>query len=144
KTVTRAASIENLARIADDLQLPHPVHLHCNKLGVPGNYETTIETMKVLQGHRAHLAHLQFHAYGGDDWSTMRSEAPRVADAFIANRNLTADAGAVLFGDAVTITARGPWPHPLYQLTSRQSGNLDGEDETGYGSVTYLYQDPNP
>ena len=30
--------------------------------------------MKVLEGSRAHLAHLQYHAYGGDDWYTMRSE----------------------------------------------------------------------
>ena len=135
KTVTPAMIIENLATMADDLGLPHPVHLHCNNLGVPGNFETTIETMNVLQGHRAHLAHLQFHAYGGHDWSTMRSEASRVADAFNASRNLTTDAGAVLFGDAVTITADGPWQHLLYQLTGRKWGNLDVENETGCGIV---------
>ena len=57
------------------LGLPHPLHLHCNNLGMPGNFTTTLETMKVLEGHRAHLAHLQYHAYGGDDWATMRSES---------------------------------------------------------------------
>ena len=36
--------------------------------------------MNILQGHRAHLAHLQYHAYGGDDWDTMRSGRPEVAD----------------------------------------------------------------
>ncbi|HJZ75561.1 MAG TPA: formylmethanofuran dehydrogenase subunit A [Vicinamibacterales bacterium] len=143
KTVTPAMIIEGLAAIADDLGLPHPVHLHCNNLGVPGNFETTLETMNVLQGHRAHLAHLQFHAYGGDDWSTMRSEASRVAEAFNASRNLTADAGAVLFGDAVTITADGPWQHLLYQLTGRKWGNLDVENETGCGIVPYVYKDRN-
>src|SRR3954468_11915309 len=45
KTVTAAMIIEGLATIADDLRLPHPVHLHCNNLGVPGNFATTIETM---------------------------------------------------------------------------------------------------
>src|SRR5262252_2972771 len=143
KTVTPAMIIENLATMADDLGLPHPVHLHCNNLGVPGNFETTIETMNVLQGHRAHLAHLQFHAYGGHDWSTMRSEAARVAGAFNANRNLTTDAGAVLFGDAVTITADGPWQHLLYQLTGRKWGNLDVENETGCGIVPYTYKGSN-
>jgi formylmethanofuran dehydrogenase subunit A len=143
RTVTPAMIIGSLAQIADALQLPHPVHLHCNNLGVPGNFETTIETMNVLQGHRAHLAHLQFHAYGGSDWSSMRSESARVADAFKANRNLTADAGAVLFGDAVTITADGPWQHLLYQLTGRKWGNLDVENETGCGIVPYVYKDRN-
>ena len=38
--------------------------------------------MKTLEGNRAHLAHLQYHAYGGDDWSTMRSESARIADLF--------------------------------------------------------------
>ena len=61
--------------IVDELGLPHPLHLHCNNLGTPGNVATTLETMKVLEGTAAHMAHLQFHAYGGDDWHTMRSEA---------------------------------------------------------------------
>jgi formylmethanofuran dehydrogenase subunit A len=99
--------------------------------------------MNVLEGHRAHLAHLQFHAYGGDDWSTMRSESARIAEAFSAHKNLTADAGAVLFGDAVTITADGPWQHLLYQLTGHKWGNLDVENETGCGIVPYVYKDRN-
>jgi formylmethanofuran dehydrogenase subunit A len=139
--VTPAAVIAGLAQIVDDLKLPHPLHLHCNNLGIPGNFATTIETMKVLEGRRAHLAHLQFHAYGGDDWGTMRSEAAAIADAFNAHTNLTTDAGAILFGDAVTITADGPWQHLLYQLTGRKWGNLDVENETGCGIVPYVYKD---
>src|SRR5499427_1525592 len=73
--VTPARIIAGLAGIIDELGLPHPLHLHCNNLGAPGNVATTIETMKVLEGRRAHLAHLQFHAYGGEDWHSMRSEA---------------------------------------------------------------------
>src|SRR6187200_2568122 len=68
KTITAAQIIQQLAQIVDELGLPHPMHLHQNNLGVPGNVTSTIETMRVLQGHRAHLAHLQFHAYGGHDW----------------------------------------------------------------------------
>jgi formylmethanofuran dehydrogenase subunit A len=139
--VTPAKIITSLAGIVDDLKLPHPVHLHCNNLGIPGNYATTLETMKVLDGHRAHLAHLQFHAYGGDDWGTMRSESAAIAEAFNTHKNLTTDAGAVLFGDAVTITADGPWQHLLYQLTGRKWGNLDVENETGCGIVPYVYKD---
>ena len=141
KTVTAAKIIAGLAQIIDDLGMPHPLHLHQNNLGVPGNVTTTLETMKVLEGHRAHLAHLQFHAYGGHDWGSMKSEAATIAEAFNKNTNLTCDAGAVLFGDAVTITADGPWQHLLYELTGRKWGNLDVENETGCGIVPYVYSD---
>jgi formylmethanofuran dehydrogenase subunit A len=141
--VTPAKIISSLAGIVDDLHLPHPLHLHCNNLGAPGNFATTIETMKVLEGRRAHLAHLQFHAYGGDDWHTMRSEAARLANYFNSQSNLTADAGAILFGNAVTITADGPWQHLLYQLTGRKWGNIDVENETGCGIVPYVYKGSN-
>jgi formylmethanofuran dehydrogenase subunit A len=141
--VTPAKIIAGLAGIVDELGLPHPLHLHCNNLGAPGNFATTLETMKVLEGRRAHLAHLQFHAYGGDDWHTMRSEAARIAEYFNTQPNLTTDAGAILFGNAVTITADGPWQHLLYQLTGRKWGNLDVENETGCGIVPYTYKGSN-
>ncbi|MGE3778091.1 MAG: formylmethanofuran dehydrogenase subunit A, partial [Pirellulaceae bacterium] len=127
----------------DQPGLPPPLHLHCNNLGAPGNVTTTLETMKSLEGHRAHMAHLQYHAYGGDDWSTMRSETVQLAEYFNAHPNLTADAGAVLFGDTVTITADGPWQHLLYKLTGRKWGNLDVENETGCGIVPYTYRPSN-
>ncbi len=141
--VTPGKIISSLARIVDELKLPHPLHLHCNHLGAPGNVATTLETMKVLEGSRTHLAHLQYHAYGGDDWDTIRSGSAAVAEAFNASPNLTCDAGAVLFGDTVTITADGPWQHLLYQLTGRKWGNLDVENETGCGVVPYVYREKN-
>ena len=142
-TLTPAKVVAGLASIVDDLGLPHPIHLHCNNLGAPGNVDTTIETMKVLEGRRAHLAHLQFHSYGGSDWNTMCSESIRIANYFNTQKNLTCDAGAVLFGDAVTITADGPWQHLLYQLTGRKWGNIDVENETGCGIVPYTYKGSN-
>jgi formylmethanofuran dehydrogenase subunit A len=141
--VTPAQIISALAGLVDRLGLPHPLHLHCNNLGAPGNVETTLETMKVLEGNRAHLAHLQYHAYGGDDWGTMRSESVRIAEEFNARTNLTTDAGAVLFGETVTITADGPWQHLLHELTGRKWGNMDVENETGCGVVPYVYKEKN-
>jgi formylmethanofuran dehydrogenase subunit A len=135
--------ISALANIVDELGLPHPLHLHCNNLGAPGNYITTIETMKLLDGNRAHMAHLQYHAYGGDDWSTMKSESVAIAEYFNAHKHLTTDAGAVLFGDTVTITADGPWQHLLYKLTGKKWGNIDVENETGCGVVPYVYKEKN-
>jgi formylmethanofuran dehydrogenase subunit A len=141
RRVTPARIIASLAGIIDDLHLPHPLHLHCNNLGIPGNVSTTLETMKVLEGRRAHMAHLQFHAYGGDGWGTLRSEAAILAEYFNAHSNLTADAGAILFGDATTITADGPWEHVLHQLTGRKWSNVDVENETGCGIVPYTYKE---
>ena len=39
----------------------------------------------------------------GDDWTTMRSESVKIAEYFNSHQNLTTDAGAVLFGNTVTI-----------------------------------------
>jgi formylmethanofuran dehydrogenase subunit A len=135
--------IAALAKIVDELGLPHALHLHCNNLGAPGNYTTTLETMKLLEGNRAHIAHSQYHAYGGDDWFTMRSESATIAEYFNTHKNLTTDAGAVLFGETVTITADGPWQHLLYKLTGRKWGNIDVENETGCGIVPYAYKEKN-
>ncbi len=141
--ITPRQIIAALAGIVDELGLPHPLHLHCNNLGAPGNVNTTLETMKILEGNRAHLAHLQYHAYGGDDWFTMRSESVRIAEEFNRRKNLTTDAGAVLFGNTVTITADGPWQHLLYKLTGHKWGNIDVENETGCGVVPYVYKEKN-
>ncbi|MGC6448106.1 MAG: formylmethanofuran dehydrogenase subunit A [Rubripirellula sp.] len=141
--ITPGTIVTKYAKMIDELGIPHPLHLHCNNLGAPGNVETTLETMRHLEGSRAHFAHLQYHAYGGDDWGNMRSEAARLAEYFNAHANMTTDAGAVLFGDTVTITADGPWQHLLYKLTGRKWGNLDVENETGCGIVPYTYRPSN-
>lgn len=133
--------ISALARIVDDLGLPHPVHIHCNNLGLPGNYATTLETMTALEGHRAHMAHLQFHCYGGEGWGTFSSKAAAVAEYFNSHPNLTADVGQVLFGLTTTLTADGPWQHLLYRLTKSKWSNLDQEMEEGCGIVPYVYRE---
>jgi formylmethanofuran dehydrogenase subunit A len=141
--LTPGAVVKQLAQICDDIGLPHPIHLHCNNLGAPGNITTTLDTLKHLEGNRAHIAHSQYHAYGGDDWDTMCSETAQLADYFNSHPTITTDAGAVVFGDTVTITADGPWQHLLYKLTGRKWGNLDVENETGCGIVPYTYRPSN-
>ncbi len=141
--LTPGVIITQLARICEQLGLPHPLHLHCNNLGAPGNISTTLDTLKHLEGSRAHIAHSQYHAYGGSGWDSIRSETTQLADYFNTHANITTDAGAVLFGDTVTITADGPWQHLLYKLTGRKWGNLDVENETGCGIVPYTYRPSN-
>lgn len=141
--LTPGKIVAELTRICNEMGLPHPMHLHCNNLGAPGNITTTMETLKHLEGQRAHIAHSQFHAYGGEDWEQMRSEAAQLAEFFNANPDITTDAGAVVFGETVTISADGPWQHLLYELTGHKWGNLDVENETGCGIVPYNYKRTN-
>src|SRR4026209_2685147 len=70
----------------------------------------------------------------------MCSAAAELPEYFNSHPGITTDAGAVLVGDTVTITADGPWQHVLYKLTGRKWGNLDVENETGCGIVPYSYK----
>jgi len=38
-----------LAKVNKMLNMPHAIHLHTNNLGIPGNYNTTLETMKCFK-----------------------------------------------------------------------------------------------
>src|SRR5262249_32396493 len=118
-------STEGLAQAAADLGLPHPVHIHCNNLGLPGNWATTLETMKALEGRRAHLTHIQFHSYGGgpDDQGSFRSRVPALAEYVNAHPNLTVDVGQVLFGAPTPMTGDGPPGHHLHKATRRTAMN---------------------
>ena len=78
--VTPREIIQTLADVGIELELPHPVHIHCNNLGIAGNWETTLETMKALDGRRGHLAHIQFHSYGGTPGGLFTSKTAELAE----------------------------------------------------------------
>src|SRR5262245_8298368 len=141
--VTPRQIIQGLAQTAMDLGLPHPVHIHCNNLGLPGNWATTHETMKALEGRRAHLTHIQFHSYGGgpDDQGTFRSHVPALAEYVNAHPNLTVDVGQVLFGETTSMTGDGPLGYYLHKVTGRKWFNGDTEMEAGCGIVPIVYKD---
>jgi formylmethanofuran dehydrogenase subunit A len=142
-SVTPRQIIICLAQTAMDLRLPHPVHIHCNNLGLPGNWTTTLETMRALEGRRAHLTHVQFHSYGGgpDDQGSFRSHVPELAEHVNAHPNLTVDVGQVLFGETTSMTGDGPLGYYLHRLTGRKWFNGDTEMEAGCGIVPITYRD---
>lgn len=135
--------IQELAQTAMDLGLPHPVHIHCNNLGLPGNWKTTLETMQALEGRRAHLTHIQFHSYGGgvEDQGTFCSHVTQLADYVNQNPNLTVDVGQVMFGETTSMTGDGPLGYFLHQVTGRKWFNGDTEMEAGCGIVPITYKD---
>lgn len=141
--VTPRQIITGLARAVMDLGLPHPLHIHCNNLGLPGNWQTTMGTMQALDGLRAHLTHIQFHSYGGDpdDQSTFRSEVPQLAEYFNSHPNLTTDVGQVLFGETTSMTGDGPLGYFLHKVYGRKWFSADTEMEAGCGIVPITYKD---
>ena len=141
--VTPRQILEAIGGAVDDLGLPHPVHIHANNLGVPGNADTTLETMRTVSGRQAHFAHLQFHSYGGKPDGLPRSRAPELIEYLAAHPELTADVGQVMFGPAVTMTADGPVATMLRDLGADKWINHDTEVETGCGIVPYRYRASN-
>ena len=141
--VTPRQIIQQLAQAAMDLELPHPVHIHCNNLGLPGNWQTTLGTMEALEGRRAHLTHIQFHSYGGgpDDQGTFCSRTPRLAEYVNQHKSLTVDVGQVLFGETTSMTGDGPVGYFLHKLTGRKWYNCDLELESGCGVVPIEYKE---
>lgn len=140
--VTPRQIINGVARAANELGLPHPVHIHCNNLGMPGNSEVTLETMKSLEGSRGHLTHIQFHSYGGnpDDQSTFCSDVPRLVDYVKSHDNLTVDVGQVMFGETTSMTGDGPLGYFLHKVMGRKWFSADTEMETGCGIVPIAYK----
>lgn len=139
--VTPRRILEVLADAAIALGLPHPVHIHCNNLGVAGNVSTTLDSMRALEGRRAHFTHLQFHSYGGERGKSWSSAARQVAEYVSSHPEVTGDVGQVMFGDATTLTADGAVEYLLHTSTGRKWINADIELETGCGIVPYTYKD---
>lgn len=138
--VTPRQILLGLAAAVDELRLPHPVHLHANHIGQPGNYRTTLATMGTLAGHRLHLTHLQFHAYEATPKGGFRSAAPQVAEYLNEHPEFTCDVGQIIFGPATTMTADSPLQFSLHRLTGNKWGNCDVEMETGSGVVPLVYR----
>ena len=144
--VTPRQILEAIGGAVDELGLPHPVHIHANNLGVPGNAEVTLDTMRTLAGRQAHFAHLQFHCYGAppsQPVGQLRSRARELLEYLSDHPEITADVGQVMFGPAVTMTADAPVSAVLRDLGADKWINHDTEVEPGCGIVPYRYRAGN-
>ena len=143
--VTPRQVLQGIAQAANQLELPHPVHIHCNNLGIPGNWTTTLETMRSLDGLRAHLTHIQFHSYGGtgDSDSGLESKVGPLADFVNDHPELTVDVGQVMFGPTTSMTADGPLGYFLQKLSGEKWYSCDTELESGCGISPIRYRDRN-
>lgn len=135
--------VQGIASVADELRLPHAAHIHCNQLGMPGNWTTTLDTMKAVDGRRGHFTHIQFHSYGGgpDDQGTFCSKVQELAEYVNSHPNITVDVGQVLFGETTSMTGDGPLGHFLHRVTGRKWFNGETECEGGCGIVPITYKE---
>ncbi|RLI51711.1 formylmethanofuran dehydrogenase subunit A [Candidatus Bathyarchaeota archaeon] len=144
--VTPKEIIRGLSKVNQLLNLPHTIHLHTNRLGQPGNYITTLKTMKCVEDLSRdnkpimHLTHCQFSAFKGSDWLTLSSGADKIAKYVNQHDHVTLDTGQVVFTDTTTMTADGPWQFTLYELSGNKWINHDVETETGGGIVPFRYK----
>jgi len=138
-----------LAKVNKMLNLPHTIHLHTNNLGLPGNYQTTLDTMQALEAvpndgkPNMHITHLQFSSFGGDGWGNMKSAAPEISKYINNHSHITADMGQVIFTDTTTMTADGPFEYTLYSLSGHKWVNSDVETETSGGIIPFHYKKNN-
>ena len=140
--VTPRQIIGGVAKAATELRLPHSVHIHCNNLGMPGNWETTLETMRALEGHRGHITHIQFHSYGGGngDENTFNSKTVPLAEYVNSHPNITVDVGQVLFGETTSMTGDGPLGYFLSNVYGGKWFSSDTEMESGCGITPIKYR----
>jgi formylmethanofuran dehydrogenase subunit A len=134
--------LQTLQRATYELGVPHPVHVHCNNLGVPGNVETVLATMEAAQGLPMHLAHVQFYAYGKEGTRGFSSAAAQLMEGFRRYPNISMDVGQVLFGQTVTISGDVIAQYSRHQDASPNKWVMwDAECEGSGGVVPYRYRE---
>jgi formylmethanofuran dehydrogenase subunit A len=133
--------IEAFVNAVNAMGFPHPPHIHCNNLGHSGNYKTTLETMRTAGDQRLHVAHIQFHSYGGEAGKNPTSKAAEIIEYVNQHPNITCDIGQVMFGKATIMTADAPLAYVLRGFTKNKWVNADTECESGCGILPFTYQE---
>lgn len=142
--VTPRQVLQTLARAVKELGITHPLHVHGCNLGVPGNVDTTLNTIQGIDGLPMHLTHIQFHSYGTEGDFKFSSGAAQIAEAINKNKNITADVGQILFGQTVTASGDNMRQHANHKFASPNKWVcMDIECDAGCGVVPFKYRDQN-
>ncbi len=142
--VTPRDILRVLSRAVHDLGVPHPLHVHGSNLGLPGNVESTLGTIRAAEGLPIHLTHIQFHSYGTEGDRKFSSAAARVAEAINGTPNATCDVGQILFGQTVTASGDAMAQHRnAAHASPRKFVVMDIECDAGCGVLPFRYRDKN-
>lgn len=142
--VTPRQILQTLAKAVQELGITHPLHVHGCNLGVPGNVDTTLNTIQGIDGLPMHLTHIQFHSYGTEGDFKFSSGAAQIAEAINKNPNISADVGQILFGQTVTASGDNMRQHANHRFASPNKWVcMDIECDAGCGVVPFKYKDQN-
>lgn len=142
--VTPRKVLQTLIKAVGELGLAHPIHLHGCNLGVPGNEQTTLDTIAAAEGLPLHLTHVQFHSYGTEGDRKFSSGAAKIAEAVNKNPNITVDVGQVMFGQTVTASADLMSQYRNRGIASPKRWlGMDMEMDAACGIVPFEYKDKN-
>jgi formylmethanofuran dehydrogenase subunit A len=142
--VTPRRILQALSRAVHELGVPHPLHTHCNNLGIPGNIDTTLATIAAAEGFPIHLTHVQFHSYGTEGDRHFSSAAARIAEAVKRTPTVTVDVGQIMFGQTVTASGDTMAQYRNRAFASpRKWISMDIECDGGCGLVPFRYRDKN-
>src|ERR1700730_198719 len=139
--LTSRRIVEAMQRAVEDLKIPHPLHLHANNLGIPGNVATAIATIGAARGERLHFAHLQFYSYGSEGDRGFSSAAAELAAAVNAAPNVTIDVGQVMFRQTVTISADVLRQFNGAAMANPRKSIMHDGGSNGGRIVPYLYRE---
>jgi len=139
--LTSRQIVESLQRAVEDLKIPHPLHLHANNLGIPGNVATALATIEAARGGRLHFAHLQFYSYGHEGSHGFSSAAAELAAAVNATPNVTIDVGQVMFRQTVTVSCDTLRQYNGSAMARPKKCVINDGDSNGGGIVPYLYRE---
>ncbi len=140
--ITPRKIVRILARAVYELGIPHPLHVHCSNLGVPGNFKSTINTIKAAEGLPIHITHIQFHSYGNNGDRNFSSASAEITEHLNKIPNLTCDVGQVLFGQTATMSGDSMKQHANHKHAHPDKWLcMDIECEAGCGVVPFKYTD---
>ncbi len=140
--ITPRDVLKTLSRSLVDLKVQHPLHVHGCNLGVPGNVETTLDTIRGMEGLPMHMTHIQFHSFATEGDKNFSSGAARIAEMVNSHKNISIDVGQIMFNQ--TVTASGD---TMRQYAGHSHGSpnkwvvMDIECDNGCGVVPFKYTD---
>ena len=142
--VTPREVVTKLSKAIHDLGVPHPLHVHASNLGIPGNYLSTIETIKAANGLPIHVTHIQFNSYGNNGDKRFSSAAVEISEYINKVENLTVDVGQIMFGQTVTMSGDSMAQHRNHSHAHPKKWMcMDIECDAGCGVVPFKYEDKN-
>ena len=135
--------LKALNKANENLKIEHPLHVHCNNLGMPGNVKTALDTIDASEGRRMHLAHVQFYGYDDKGKRGFSSGSSELSEKINKNSNITVDIGQVLFKPTVTISS-----DILRQFNAKKHAKpnkwiISEVEDGGGGIVPYFYKENN-